>query len=62
MIMNNLQNPESCTLGSKDTNINISVTLKLAQNFFHFSQMLIIGSRIVFDGFQGELEKISWNL
>ena len=38
--LKNLEIFEICVLGTKETNINIRVTLKIAQNVSYFSQML----------------------
>ena len=39
--LTNLQGIEICTYGAKDTNINIWVTLKVAQNIFYFSKWFV---------------------
>ena len=39
-ILTNLQEFEICTYSSKDTNINILVTLNLTQDLVYFSQII----------------------
>ena len=54
------QGIEICTYNSKDKNINILITLNLAQDLVYFPQMMYIWSS---QGFQNDHENLKiWNL